>query len=65
MTDLGKKVKELRNKQELSQYKLSYEADIDRSQVIGIEKGEINATISTIAALADALKVKPKDLLDF
>lgn len=64
INSFAKKIKTLRKEQGLSQYKLAYEADIDRSQVISIENGRINPTISTIYALAQALKVKPKDLLD-
>jgi DNA-binding Xre family transcriptional regulator len=30
-----------------------------------IERGEINTTVSTLKKIADVLKVKPKDLLDF
>jgi len=60
----AKRVKALRKEKGLSQYQLALEADIDRSQIILIEKGEINTTISTIYALADALSVKPKDLFE-
>ena len=64
INSFAKKIKALRKEKGLSQYKLAYEADIDRSQVISIEKGMLNPTISTIYALAQALDVKPKDLLD-
>jgi transcriptional regulator with XRE-family HTH domain len=60
----GKKIKTLRKSKGLSQYNLAFEANIDRSQVIAIENGTGNPTISTIYALAEALKVKPKELLD-
>lgn len=60
----AKRIKALRKEKGLSQYQLALEADIDRSQIILIEKGEINTTISTIYALADALGVKPKDLFE-
>ena len=64
INSFSKKIKALRKERGYSQYNLAYEADIDRSQVIAIENGTGNPTISTIYALADALKVKPKDLLD-
>jgi transcriptional regulator with XRE-family HTH domain len=60
----GKKIKTLRKAKGYSQYNLADEANIDRSQVIAVENGTGNPTISTIYALAEALKVKPKDLLD-
>lgn len=65
LNSFGKKVKELRLKKGLSQYRLADEADIDRSQVIDIENGTINTTISTLHTLASALEVNPKELLDF
>jgi len=60
----GKKIKALRKAKGYSQYNLADEANIDRSQVIAIENGTGNPTISTIYALAEALKVKPRELLD-
>lgn len=60
----GKKIKTLRKAKGYSQYNLADEANIDRSQVIAVENGTGNPTISTIYALAEALKVKPKDLLE-
>jgi transcriptional regulator with XRE-family HTH domain len=54
---LGNKVRELRNDRKLSQHQLANLADIMISQVSRIERGEINATISTVCALAAALKV--------
>jgi transcriptional regulator with XRE-family HTH domain len=64
ITAFGKKVKALRKSKGFSQYNLAFEANIDRSQVIAIENGTGNPTISTIYALAEALKVKPRELLE-
>lgn len=49
----------------LSQETLAYEADIPINQVGRIERGEINTTISTIYSMAKALKIHPKELLNF
>ena len=65
ITAFGKHIKALRKKKGLSQYKLAYEANIDRSQIIDIENGKINTSISTIYALSTALDVQPKELLSF
>ena len=62
---LGKKIKELRKKQKISQVQLAFEAGIQRSQVSRIESGEINTGISTILAIARSLEVHPKELFDF
>jgi len=61
----GKRVKELRNSQSLSQEELANAADIPLSQVGRIERGEINVTLSTIYALAKGLEVEFQELLQF
>jgi transcriptional regulator with XRE-family HTH domain len=65
MKALGKRIKDLRKAQGFSQEDLSYEADIPLSQVGRIERGEINPTISSIAAIASALKVELKEIFNF
>lgn len=65
MKALGKRIKELRKAQGLSQEDLSYEADIPLSQVGRIERGEINPTISTIAIIASALNIEIKEIFNF
>lgn len=62
---LGNRIKDLRIKRNISVYDLSYESSVSRSQINSIEKGDINTTICTIKAIADALEVSVKDLLDF
>lgn len=62
---LGKRIKDLRKTRGLSQEGLSYEADIPLSQVGRIERGEINPTVSTLAAIALALGADLKGLFDF
>lgn len=53
----GQRVRELRLSQNLSQEELANLADIPLSQVGRIERGEVNATLSSISALANALKI--------
>ena len=65
LTALGQKVKELRERKGLSQYQLSYQTDMSRSQIQRIENGEVNTSVSSLPVLAEALGVSPKDLLDF
>lgn len=64
LREIGVLVREERIRQGLSQYKLSYASDVPRSQIIRIENGEVNTTVSSIIAIAKALKVHPKELLD-
>ena len=65
MKALGKRIKELRKVQGFSQEDLSYEADIPLSQVGRIERGEINPTVSTLAAISAALGKDLKELFNF
>ena len=54
----GKKVKELRQKQGISQEELAYRAGLHRTYIGMIERGEKNITIKNIEKLAKALGVE-------
>jgi transcriptional regulator with XRE-family HTH domain len=60
----GLKIKELRKLKGISQEKLANLAEIDRTYLPTIEKGERNVSIVVIEKLANALGVKIKDLFD-
>ncbi len=62
---LGKRIRALREEKNLSTYELSYTSNVSRSQINAIERGQINTTISTLKAIADALEMKVSQLLDF
>lgn len=57
----GEKVKKLRLERGLSQEGLANEANLDRTYIPGIEKGERNVSITVIEKLAIALKVEIRD----
>ncbi|MCB0476446.1 MAG: helix-turn-helix transcriptional regulator [Flavobacteriaceae bacterium] len=61
----GINLKRLRKEANLSQENLANDADVPLSQIGRIERGEINTTISTVNALAKALKVEPSELFMF
>ncbi|ABG57792.1 transcriptional regulator [Cytophaga hutchinsonii ATCC 33406] len=61
---IGKKIKTLREAKGLSQYALSDESGISRSQIVRLENGDLNCTLATLLVLAETLGVEPKDLLD-
>jgi transcriptional regulator with XRE-family HTH domain len=61
----GEHIKALRSSRGLSREKLSALSDIEVMQIYRIETGRINTTISTLQAIAKALNVPPKKLLDF
>ena len=60
----GVKIKELRKLKGLSQEKLANLAEIDRTYLPTIEKGERNVSIEVVERLAKALDIKIKDLFD-
>jgi transcriptional regulator with XRE-family HTH domain len=61
---LGKKIREIRIQQKISQAQLAFEANIPTMQVSRIERGEVNTSISSIIRIAKVLDVKVKDLFD-
>lgn len=60
---LGKKIRELRKKMGISQEELGFRANLHRTYIGSIERGEQNISIDNIHKIAKALKVSPKDLL--
>jgi len=58
----GKKVKLLRTQMGWSQEKLALTADLDRTYISSIEKGERNVSITVIQKIADALAVDITEL---
>lgn len=57
LTDFGKRVKELRMKAGITQESLAIRAELDRSYVGAIERGEKNLSLLNIEKLANALDV--------
>ena len=60
----ARNVRKLRRLQELSQEALALQAGISRTYISEIEKGERNVSIDNMGALADALGVPLKNLVD-
>lgn len=58
----GLKIKQLRTSKGWSQEKLGYEANLDRTYIGGIERGERNISLLKTKQIADALNVEMKDL---
>ncbi len=62
LEDLGAAVREARTSQGISQEELSLRTGVHRNYVGGIERGERNPTVATVAKLADALGIPIRDL---
>ncbi len=63
--NLGKKLKNLRNKQGISQEYLAEESGLNIRTIQRIEKGETTPNGDTCRKLSDALKVSPNELMDW
>jgi transcriptional regulator with XRE-family HTH domain len=61
----GRHVRDLRTLRDFSQEALANEADVPISQIGRIERGEVNPTLSTLNALAEALKIPLHEFLKF
>ena len=59
----GKRVKELRQSKGLSQEELAHLAELDRTYIPSIEKGERNVSIEVIQKLSIAFGIKISELL--
>jgi len=53
---LGDQIRELRKAKGLSQEQLALQAEVDRSYVGGIERGERNVSFLTLVKIADCLE---------
>lgn len=60
----GQRVRAIRKQKGLSQEGLAALADIDRSYMGHIERGEKNITLTKIYQIADALGVSPAQLIN-
>ncbi len=61
---IGQRIKELREKAEMSQKDLAYTADLDRSYIASIENGQRNVSIVNIQKIANALNVTLKEFFN-
>jgi transcriptional regulator with XRE-family HTH domain len=58
----GRALRQLRTDRRLSQEALAHLANLDRTYVSGIERGERNPSLENILRLADALQIKVSEL---
>jgi len=61
----GGKLKEIRQKKNLSYRKLAQRCDVEYSHIIKIEKGLVSIQMLTLFELAKGLDVHPKELFNF
>ena len=65
LVTFGIHLRTLRLKQKLSQEQLAELANVHRTYIGMLERGEKNVTLKTIMKLANALEIPPYELLKF
>ncbi len=63
--DLGKRIRELRQKTGLSQEKFALNIGMDRTYFASVEAGKRNISVVNIKKIADGLGVTLSELFDF
>ena len=63
MIAFGRRVREVRKAKGISQERLAEMADIDRSYMGNIERGEKNITLKKAYEICDALEIEIQDLV--
>lgn len=62
---LGKNIARIREKKNITQYKLAKEIFTDQSNLARIEEGKVNPTVKTLLKISSALKCDLKELFVF
>ncbi|MFV8240976.1 helix-turn-helix domain-containing protein [Aerococcus viridans] len=62
--NLGKRIKELRKKNNISQEKLAFLAELDRTYVNSVENGKRNISIINIGKIANSLNTDLPNFFD-
>ena len=65
LISLGRNITNFRKQKGMTTQALADECDMEKSNLIPIEKGRINTTALTLLKIANALKVDVKDFFDF
>lgn len=61
---IGERIRDLRIERGLTQMDLAFKCnDKDYSQINRVELGKVNFSVSYLSLIAEALKVKPEELL--
>ncbi|CAA0239901.1 helix-turn-helix domain-containing protein [Tenacibaculum maritimum] len=61
--DVGKRIRDLREKKGVSQKDLAYSCGFDKSNMARLEMGRTNPTIYTLKKIAENLEVELTDLV--
>ena len=64
LVQIGNRIRQLRIEADLSQEKLAFESELDRTYIGSVERGERNISVINLRKIAKALKYKTADLLN-
>jgi transcriptional regulator with XRE-family HTH domain len=59
----GESLKNYRKERNISQEELAFKAELDRTYISGLECGKRNPTLKILVRIANALNMKPSELL--
>lgn len=62
---VGKRIKELRNKLDISQEELGFRLGVHRTYIASLEVGKRNISIVTLEKITDALEISLSNFFDF
>ena len=65
LTQVGNRIREIRTEIGLSQEKLSFACNLDRTYIGSVERGERNISVINLNKIAIALNSKPSEILKF
>jgi transcriptional regulator with XRE-family HTH domain len=65
LKQVGQNITKIRKSKKLTLKELALESDMEKSNLIPIEKGRINVTVTTLVKLANALNVEVKEFFKF
>ncbi len=65
LINLGIHIRQIRERQNLSQQNLADICDLPKTTIGRIERAEMNTTIKTLVKISNALEIEPKELLNF
>lgn len=64
LTRFGESLRQVRKERGISQEQLALDAEINRTYMGGVERGEENISLLSILKISSVLKVKPSAILE-
>jgi transcriptional regulator with XRE-family HTH domain len=65
LKNVGRRIKDYRKRTGLSQEKLAFACELDRTYIGSVERGERNISVINLSKIANAFDVPVTDLLNF